>query len=339
MMRQAPELFGPDGEHPLSMSVLRLLRVLPPESAKRLAREWSALFGRDHAPLFPGLVEYVDYAKGVLDRRGLLSKSVRKAVRGIEERIQFAESVATLQPSGGERFGSLRLYSGNTEDGTTLLALLNENGEGSDGLAIDVGQMASDLASEIPEYYGIKIFDLDAAARIDAQMETRVRTIAPVSERVYRVNLILYVRDRARLFGKLRDKRGVAVAGVVGLAALIGFGVVLVYCTTTREMALAGLRSEFVSTVSHEFRTPLQSILLHAETLSLKRYRDEAQLERYLVTITSESKRLSRLVGNVLDFARIESGRQDYRLEPTDLSDVVRTALAELRGPIEDAGF
>jgi hypothetical protein len=206
-MHQARELFGPDGEHPLSMSVLRLLRVLPPESAKRLAREWSALFGRDHAPLFPGLVEYVDYAKGVLDRRGLLSKSVRKAVRGIEERIQFAESVAILQPSGGERFGSLRLYSGNTEDGTTLLALLNENGEGSDELAIDVGQMASDLASEIPEYYGIKIFDLDAAARIDAQMETRVRTIAPVSERVYRVNLILYVRDRARLFGELRDKQ------------------------------------------------------------------------------------------------------------------------------------
>jgi signal transduction histidine kinase len=288
--------------------------------------------------MFPGFVEYVSYAEIVLDRRGLLSRSVKKVVREVEDRLQFAEGVSVLKPSGG-RFGSLRIYSGKMENGNTLLALLNENGRGLDGVAVDVTQITKDLAAEIPDYYGIKIFDLDAAATVDAQTKTSVRTIAPVSDQVYRVNLILYARDRARLLGELRDKRGVAVAGVVGLAALIGFGVVLVYRMTAREMALGKLRSEFVSTVSHEFRTPLQSILLHAETLSLKRYRDEAQLDRYLDTITRESKRLSRLVGNVLDFSRIESGRQDYRLEPTVLADTVRNAVEELRGPIEDAGF
>jgi signal transduction histidine kinase len=335
---QTPDVFGPDGEHPVSMSVLRLLRTLPSDSTKLLAKEWLELFIQDRTPMFPGFVEYVSYAEIVLDRRGLLSRSVKKVVREVEDRLQFAEGVSVLKPSGG-RFGSLRIYSGKMENGNTLLALLNENGRGLDGVAVDVTQITKDLAAEIPDYYGIKIFDLDAAATVDAQTKTSVRTIAPVSDQVYRVNLILYARDRARLLGELRDKRGVAVAGVVGLAALIGFGVVLVYRMTAREMALGKLRSEFVSTVSHEFRTPLQSILLHAETLSLKRYRDEAQLDRYLDTITRESKRLSRLVGNVLDFSRIESGRQDYRLEPTVLADTVRNAVEELRGPIEDAGF
>jgi signal transduction histidine kinase len=337
-MWQTPDVFGPDGEHPVSMSVLRLLRTLPSDSTKLLAKEWLELFIQDRTPMFPGFVEYVSYAEIVLDRRGLLSRSVKKVVREVEDRLQFAEGVSVLKPSGG-RFGSLRIYSGKMENGNTLLALLNENGRGLDGVAVDVTQITKDLAAEIPDYYGIKIFDLDAAATVDAQTKTSVRTIAPVSDQVYRVNLILYARDRARLLGELRDKRGVAVAGVVGLAALIGFGVVLVYRMTAREMALGKLRSEFVSTVSHEFRTPLQSILLHAETLSLKRYRDEAQLDRYLDTITRESKRLSRLVGNVLDFSRIESGRQDYRLEPTVLADTVRNAVEELRGPIEDAGF
>ena len=77
------------------------------------------------------------------------------------------------------------------------------------------------------------------------------------------------------------------------------------------------MRSRFVSSVSHELKTPLTAIRMFAETLALGRsHRRQARTE-YLQTIVNESERLSRLVDNVLDFSRIEEGKRIYRMQPT----------------------
>jgi signal transduction histidine kinase len=99
------------------------------------------------------------------------------------------------------------------------------------------------------------------------------------------------------------------------------------------------MRSDFVSNVSHELRTPLQSIQMYAETLSLGRYRDESQHQRYLDTITQESNRLARLFGNVLDFSRIEQGRKSYRLRPTELAPIVLKTVSEFEPRMKERGF
>lgn len=91
-----------------------------------------------------------------------------------------------------------------------------------------------------------------------------------------------------------------------------------------RESELARLRTDFVSSVSHELRTPLAQIRMFAETLLLGRVRSAGEEHRSLEILVGETRRLTHLVENVLLFSRGERGTVRLRLEPTDLSAVLR---------------
>jgi signal transduction histidine kinase len=91
--------------------------------------------------------------------------------------------------------------------------------------------------------------------------------------------------------------------------ALSGFGAYLLWRDVHRELRVAE-RSQFVSSVSHELKTPLTAIRMFAETLRMGRAADPATRDEYLDTIVNESERLTRLLNNVLDYSRIESGRK-----------------------------
>jgi signal transduction histidine kinase len=99
------------------------------------------------------------------------------------------------------------------------------------------------------------------------------------------------------------------------------------------------MKTEFVSNVSHELRTPLSSIQIFAEFLRRGRVHDARKIEEYGASIETEARRLSRLVENLLDFSRIESGRKLYRQEPVAPEDVVSEALEALEVPLQQAGF
>jgi signal transduction histidine kinase len=101
---------------------------------------------------------------------------------------------------------------------------------------------------------------------------------------------------------------------------------------------IAGMRSQLVSSVSHELKTPLTAIRMFAETLRIRRD-GELPREEYLDTIIQESERLSRLVDNVLDFSKIEQGRKFYRLRPTSITAIQDAVVRVVRYPIEAAGL
>lgn len=90
---------------------------------------------------------------------------------------------------------------------------------------------------------------------------------------------------------------------------------------------LSNLKSYFVSSVSHELRTPLTSIRMFTELLDSGKNLSLKQRKEYLNIISGESERLSRLVNDVLDFAKIERGEKEYRFEPVNLPDVIRKAV------------
>lgn len=98
--------------------------------------------------------------------------------------------------------------------------------------------------------------------------------------------------------------------------------------TVRRELEVARMKSEFVSTVSHEFRSPLTGIRQLGEMLARDRITGESKRHQYYELIVCESERLARLVENVLDFSRMEAGRKEYRFESLDtaawLSNVVK---------------
>ena len=128
-----------------------------------------------------------------------------------------------------------------------------------------------------------------------------------------------------------------ALIGFIDVMLLAGF--VLVWTNVRRELKLSRLKGDFVANVSHELKTPLALIRLFAETLELGRVPSEEKARQYHRIINKESRRLSQLINNILDFSRIEAGRKEYRLVRADVAAVVRDVVDAYRFPIEQQGF
>jgi signal transduction histidine kinase len=148
-------------------------------------------------------------------------------------------------------------------------------------------------------------------------MKLRGTTIADISDRFMRTSFLI----------------------LGALTLLMGAGMVLTYRNVARELALAKLKSDFVSNVSHELRTPLALIRLYAETLELGRISNSKKQQDYYEIIRKESERLTSLINNILDFSRIESGKKEYTFKETNVADLVRTTLESYRYEIEQNGF
>jgi Na+/proline symporter/nitrogen-specific signal transduction histidine kinase len=93
-----------------------------------------------------------------------------------------------------------------------------------------------------------------------------------------------------------------------------------------RLQELDRLKDDFVSTVSHELRTPLTSIRAFSEILLDNPDLDEEERQGFLGTIVDETERLTRLINQVLDLSKLESGRADWHIEPIDLRHVIATS-------------
>jgi signal transduction histidine kinase len=137
--------------------------------------------------------------------------------------------------------------------------------------------------------------------------------------------------------GRSWVQRSFLTLGVLSL--LLCGGLVLTYRSVSKEVALAKLKSDFVSNVSHELRTPLSLIRLYAETLELGRVKGQAKVEEYYRIIRKESERLTALINNILDFSRIEAGRKEYEFRQTDLAELVSNTLDTYRDQIDEHGF
>ncbi len=129
--------------------------------------------------------------------------------------------------------------------------------------------------------------------------------------------LFLRQQQRHRWFG--------AVIGFSALTALIGF--VSARRAFHKQQRLTELKSNFVSSVSHELRAPIASIRLLAEGLERGRVVHAPKQNEYFSLIVQECRRLSSMIENVLDFSRIEQGGKKYQFEPTNLSALVRETV------------
>ena len=128
--------------------------------------------------------------------------------------------------------------------------------------------------------------------------------------------------------------------GAIALALVIlSFGVLLLLRDISREARTNRMRSDLVSSVSHELKTPITLIRLYGETLLRRPQMDEAPRTDSHRVIVRESLRLSRLVGQVLTFSRIERGAEVYHFEEGDLAPVVSEVVEDYREYFEHAGF
>ncbi|MEN3326301.1 MAG: two-component system, OmpR family, phosphate regulon sensor histidine kinase PhoR [Acidobacteriota bacterium] len=129
-----------------------------------------------------------------------------------------------------------------------------------------------------------------------------------------------------------------AGATVLVLIVLL-FGTALTIRATDREARLAQAKSNFVSNVSHELKTPLSLLSLFSEILELGRVNSEEKKTEYYRIIRHESLRLNKMIDNILDFSKIEAGRKTYVFAAGDMAEVIEHVLSSYRYQIINSRF
>jgi two-component system phosphate regulon sensor histidine kinase PhoR len=113
-------------------------------------------------------------------------------------------------------------------------------------------------------------------------------------------------------------------------------GKVFILRDVTQEREIDRMKTDFVSSVSHELRTPLTSIMGFSNTILRKEKMPEDMKKEFIEIIYNESKRLARLIEDVLSISKIESGKITYEMKPLNLDEVIQDAVTIYRTQAED---
>jgi signal transduction histidine kinase len=126
---------------------------------------------------------------------------------------------------------------------------------------------------------------------------------------------------------------------MVVLACIILMGLFAIYQSARQVMALSERRSRFVSSVTHELKTPLTNIRMYIEMLEQGIARDPEREQEYLRILGSESSRLSRLINNVLEFSKFEKKQTRLDLREGTLQEVIQEVREVMQEKLRQEGF
>jgi two-component system phosphate regulon sensor histidine kinase PhoR len=140
------------------------------------------------------------------------------------------------------------------------------------------------------------------------------------------------------LASRVQNRRLLEITMVSLSCIVIVVGAIAIVLVAEKERRISALKSEFVANVSHELKTPLALVRMFAEMLQSGRVASDAKKQEYLDIIVRESERLSALIENVLDFARLERGRGSYEFIEGDVGDAVARAANVYRYRAEREG-
>jgi len=118
---------------------------------------------------------------------------------------------------------------------------------------------------------------------------------------------------------------------IVVLLIILTFGAALIMRTVSHEMGVIKMKSDFVSSVSHEFKTPLTSMRTLIERIQQGKVKDKAKMDQYISVIAQDTDKLTRLVGNILDFSKMEEGKREFDFVETDVAQLVSYQVQEFQ--------
>jgi signal transduction histidine kinase len=318
--------------------------------------------------LFAGRYEELDqgrfkaYATAAFEglRKAPLSPAARELDRQLRARLSRLEWIEDLEgdlraeldtmstdpsPHGGltrqlTRFGeSPRLLSYRafpSEDGsshrfigfqTKLDALL----EGTIAPSLEEAELGSGLSLAVVAANGLRILQRGS---IDDR-----RPAISVTPRTLPFWQLTVWRD-PNAIAQSSSRRSLILFGLIAVALLgVGLGAFSTFRHVQQSLELARMKSDFLSNITHELKTPLTSIQMFAEMLSLGRVRNQQKRLEYYQHITNETTRLRTMIDDILDFARSEQGKVHYVLASHDLEEVMHDAADLFHLSAEARGF
>jgi signal transduction histidine kinase len=203
-----------------------------------------------------------------------------------------------------------------------------------------IRELESDAGVAVPDYASIA-YEVAGSAiggtRLPGLKEVPYKTSTAdgllefvVFARVARPD-VLYAHQR---------QRTLLFAALIALAACAAcVGLVTARRSFHQQLRLNEMKSNFVSSVSHELRAPIASVRLLAEALDRGAVSEQPKQKEYFRFIVQECRRLTGLIENVLDFSRIEQNRKQYRFEETDLTALVEQTVKLMQPTAAERGL
>ncbi len=216
---------------------------------------------------------------------------------------------------------------------------------------LDLASIKADLARLLVDYRDpvlpeVSLAILDAAGQLVAQTAKNFTTdwskpfvAAEIGQILPRWEVAAYLLDPASLDESARIARLTLWLITLILLGAVGVGSILVMRSVTYEMRLATQKTDFVSNVSHELKTPLTSIRMFSELLERTERHDGERVREYSRVIGRESARLGRLINRLLDFSRLDRGEYKLDKERLDLKQLVEETVANHRMQMESEGL
>lgn len=258
----------------------------------------------------------------------------------IDERISFInnygniikESLLSLKDTEYQlKMGNFNVLNG-ISPGTGKIVLIDPDREYTMGFCLNLNQiwssiMRSDYCENTEFEYIINLIEKEES---NSHNNNKSGFITEFSS-YYPTHMVWVSLKDTNLVDTYVKKRswtyGIALVLLLGAMFL---GVLLILRDILREKRLSRLRSDFVSNVTHELKTPLTSIHLFTESIILDRVKTTADKKEYLYIILKETERLKRMINNILDFSKREKDELPYNLEKVDVTALVRSALNDL---------
>jgi two-component system phosphate regulon sensor histidine kinase PhoR len=171
---------------------------------------------------------------------------------------------------------------------------------------------------------------LDEVARSvygEPQGQTPFLTEQSFGKTLYAWRVQIAPSNVAELRKQAETERLLGVLLIPVSTVIIVMGLSVVFLAVRAERRASQLKSDFIANVSHELKTPLSLIRMFGELIATGKHKGEGSAREYAGIITRESERLTHLIDNVLDFARLERGKASYSFAEGRLDEVVERAL------------
>jgi signal transduction histidine kinase len=161
----------------------------------------------------------------------------------------------------------------------------------------------------------------------------------PFPENLPRWKLLLSENKPGLMATLFRTGSGIYLFVFILIALFMLLGFAFIMYTLNVELRLNKLKSEFISNVSHELKSPLTSIRMMTEMLHHNRVQTEVRKSSYYMAMLEESEHLSHLIDNILDFSRMEDDRKKYELTDMDMDELISKFIESTLKSLPDNSF
>lgn len=321
-----------------------------------------------HEPVW--VLGYSHYANFISDIEEILSRcerSTNEATLGWLQRIQSLKDSLSLsenqtayllaflenddlildnrEPAGGRK--NSRRYKTSINSNSYFFSLLPGRENGQWGLIMDpifllnesIHPLILDIAAHSDFCWEI--------AGVNGELLLKSASIPEDAPPVYvmfpanlpKWTLTLYPKDSGLLVSLFNRGEGIFFYIFIVILIILAAGLFFTLQTVNHELHLSRMKSYFMSTVSHEFKSPLTSIRQMAEMLVRGRVPSRERQQKYHTTILQQSERLSHLIDNILDFSKMEEGQKIFRFEKADITPLVKDMVESFQNLTADQGF